>query len=471
MKLSFVRKTAVFAFALVLVAGLSALAVRPTLEIESIIKVQSAASDQLLPFTLATEQHTFRFRGAESKKWTLHLDTAARGSKGNIAWRRPAFRGTYVAPPATFDVWGGGYNLGGAKSDPAELIVLGSAGMRPFAFGGVTNTVDAGQAKIRSSFKVAGANITTDVHAYSSSRTNVEIYGDYKLDAATVGGVLRAGIESNSAQNTTGLVGFVKTDLSGVDLGASAGVRFGDSIDGDNLAFGLKAETKLQDNQLVLAGEVINRQKNFYESKAQDASFQNGVERFKNTSGTATGAGNLIRFTGTWLGEANKSRPLHNVLHATDHAVLTNLKGPAFQAIIQSSKDNSAEPQTMLVARAGTRFLENNFWAVGEVKITNDKDGVGSIDGVSGKDTRTDIRGRIRYNLKDAGFGDWFALGVYEYATTKDAADKVGSTNKFAAELWYDTGKLRLINGLSSSGAASATKRDNRLYSEFRLKY
>jgi len=471
MKSSLVRRSTVLALALVLVACTGAFAVPfSAVEIETNLKVQSNAGDQLLPLSLNTESHTVRFRAQDSGKWILHLDAAASGNKAAIGWNRPRFRAQLVAPPATFDVWGGGYDVGGAQADAAELIVLGSLGTRPLAWGGMANAVPAGQMKIRSSFNVADTKVTAYVHQLAT-RTNLEAYADYKLDAATIGGVARIGFEPDPDDNTSSLAGFVKTNLSGVDLGGSVGVRFGKSVSGDNLGLGVNAETKLQDGAMVLAGEFVNRQKNFYEPNAQDAGFQSGVERFRSTGGgAAVVEGNLIRFTGTWLGEANKSRPALSVLHSTSEGTLTNLKGPAFQGIFQISNDGTPNAQTMVVARAGTRFLENNLWAVGELKVTKDDDGVGSIDGVAGKDSRTDLRGRVRYNFADAGYANWFALGIFEASSTKDAADKVGSTNKYGAELWYDSGKVRVINGLTTSGKSSDTKRDNRLYAQFLVK-
>ena len=63
---------------------------------------------------------------------------------------------------------------------------MGSAAMRPFAFGGTTNNVANGQAKVRSTFKVADATIAAVVHYLNNQRTYLEAYGDYNLDAATI---------------------------------------------------------------------------------------------------------------------------------------------------------------------------------------------------------------------------------------------------------------------------------------------
>jgi hypothetical protein len=468
MKSSHMIKSVVLAMVLAMVASTAAFAVPISVEVQSIFKLSRASDEGLLPFKSFSNTHEFRFRASDSGKWTLHLDTAASGA---IQWNAPKFRAQLIASPVTFDVWGGGYNLGGSKHDPAELIVMGSAGIRPFAWGGVVNTVAKGQTKVRSSFKVADANITTDVHFRNANRTYVEAYGDYKLDAATIGGVLRYGSDSDKDLNTTALVGFVKTEVAGVNIGGSAGARFGDSIDGDNLAFGIVADTKLQDGALVLQGEFVNRQKNFYDDLAQDAAHQNGVERFKNlSSDPAKAEGRLIRFTGTWLGEANKSRPALSVLHSTSEATLTNLKGPAFQAIVQQTKDQSDEPEMKVVARAGSRFLENNLWAVGELNIWKDKDGVSSVAGVAGKDTRYQLRGRVRYNLNEVGWNGWFLLGIFDHQSTSDGND-TGSTRTLGAELWYDVGKVRVVTGLNSVKASNVDKATNTVSAEFRLKF
>ena len=472
MKSSLMVKCVVLAMVLAMVASMAAFAVPISVEVQSIFKFSRSSQEGVLPFTSFSNTHEFRFRASDSGKWTLHLDTAASGA---IQWNAPKFRAQLIATPVTFDVWGGGYDLGAASvnTDPAALIVMGSAAMRPFAFGGMTNNVAAGQAKVRSTFKVADANIAAVVHYRNDQRTYLEAYGDYNLDAATIGGIVRAGIDADEDLNTTAVVGFVKTEVGGVNIGGSAGARFGDSIDGDNVAFGIVADTKLQDGALVLQGEYVNRQKNFYDDLAHDAGYQNGTERFRNAYSSAAdgkGEANLIRFTGTWLGEANKTRPLHNVLHATDYAVLTNLKGPAFQAIVQRTKDVSEEPELKLVARAGTRFLENNLWAVGELNMWKDEDGVGSIAGVGGKDTRYQLRGVARYNLNDVGWNNWFLVGKFDYSSTSDG-DETGSTRSLTGELWYESGKVRIVNGFTSEKASSADKPTNTISAEFRLKF
>jgi hypothetical protein len=468
MKSSLVRRSTVLALALVLVACTGAFAATMGVDVSTTLRVQSAATDKLLPLTLATETHALRFRAADSGKWLLHLDGAATAAKGGFSWKRPSFRAQIVTPPRTWDLWGGGYNLGGAKADPAELIVMGSLGTRPLVWGGMANAVSAGQMKIRTSFNVADVNITTDVHQLATARTNVEAYGDYKLDAATVGGVLRTAFDADPKKNTTGLVGFVKTDLSGVQVGASAGVRFGDSVSGDNLAFGVNAETKLQDGQFVLSGDFVNRQKNFYEPDAQDAGFQNGNERFKNiAAGSATAEGSLLRLTGTWLGEANKGANPLTAINATAESA-AGLKGPAFQAIVQRTKDATPNPQTIVAARAGTRILPNNFWVVGQVKVTKDTDGVTAVSGVTGKESRTDIDGRVRYNLADVGLNSWFLLGHFQNQSANDGTS-TGTSNTLKAELIYSAGKVKLTSGISTVKNSSATKAANSLYAQFQI--
>ncbi|NLN17682.1 MAG: hypothetical protein GX162_00200, partial [Firmicutes bacterium] len=265
MKSSLMVKSVVLAMVLAMVASMAAFAVPISVEVQSIFKFSRSSQEGVLPFTSFSNTHEVRFRASDSGKWTLHLDTAASGA--NFQWNAPKFRAQLIATPVTFDVWGGGYDLGAASvnTDPAALIVMGSAAMRPFAFGGMTNNVAAGQAKVRSTFKVADANIAAVVHYRNNQRTYLEAYGDYNLDAATIGGIVRAGIDANEYLNTTAVVGFVKTEVGGVNIGGSAGARFGDSIDGDNVAFGIVADTKLQDGALVLQGEYVNRQKNFYD--------------------------------------------------------------------------------------------------------------------------------------------------------------------------------------------------------------
>ena len=86
------------------------------------------------------------------------------------------------------------------------------------------------------------------------------------------GGIVRAGIDADEDLNTTAVVGFVKTGswrcqyrwfrrciVSATPLTETTSLS------------GIVADTKLQDGALVLQGEYVNRQKNFYDDLAHDA--------------------------------------------------------------------------------------------------------------------------------------------------------------------------------------------------------
>ncbi|MGI6083177.1 MAG: hypothetical protein ACOYEP_09925, partial [Limnochordia bacterium] len=92
------------------------------------------------------------------------------------------------------------------------------------------------------------------------------------------------------------------------------------------------------------------------------------------------------------------------------------------------------------------------------------------IAGVDGKDTRYQLRGRVRYNLNEVGWNGWFLLGIFDHQSTSDGND-TGSTRTLGAELWYDVGKVRVVTGLNSAKASNADKATNTVSAEFRLKF
>lgn len=467
-----------FVMVLLALGVVPAAAINVNLEVESRVVLESYYKDhqQLLPVWIAVEESILRLRGESPGQYSLRLDGLMHFEKSGTPTfgDRLPFHLQIHARPLSFDVWGGGMDIGSerVRSDPLSLLVFGSAGDRTWNHSGTANTSSAGRIKVATTVQLGRTPLDVQYFYRALHTDYLELYTETPIgrSGSALGGMLRYAITHDPKESTLTPLIFGKMSVfDNVTLSGSIGMRTGELVQDYNMAYGVRLDANLTPGATVISASYATRQKNFYDDLAQDASHQSGTSRYRNESSTAADGkerGSAFELMATWRGEKNRNRPLHEILHPSHAGHLARLQEPAYRVFVRLMEDGSKNVQTVAGFGAGAP-LARNLYAVGELRYIHDEDGVNPVGGVH-TNARYWLRGRVRYNLNALGWNNWFLLGTADLKRAATDAEE-GYENSLGIELRFATDKRRITIALTRQTASNKDRPTDVLSGEFAL--
>lgn len=470
------RISAIWTLALLACMSSSALAFQVNWEGEMRLRYQTPSNSNQeslpLPMDINDAYLTLRLRAAQ-QRWQIRIDDLVTWQIGSgPAFNNAPFYMQMLANSQVFELWGNGWDLGGAtvKSDPVGLIALGSQAVPDFINpSGLSNSTAPNRHKLRTSFRPAGAQLTVDYHRISAGHNDLEFHAERPFGSFTFGGLLRQSFHTDQEKNGSALVGYANTAIGGVDLGVSAGINL--MAEEENTAMGLKAETDLAalGGQLHLWSAAVLRDSQFYQPNAQDANWQE--RRFETKEGAAA-----VELAATYRTDGDAHRTVHDIVNAPN---IRTLRGPVVQGAVSFvRKEGQDEPRTAVVGRFGTPIVAGLFWGGVEVAQVRDEAGIRRPDGsllpIEGK---TDIvesltlTGSLRYHLDRHGLRDWRVRTRHVFASGTTQGGESASQTDNRIEFFYDVGEIEALFGYRVENRPSWTHPNARMYAQFRVRY